>query len=440
MLVLSRFSFLTLAAIAPPALAQVPAMSREPARSDTVALSLAAARRLALRQNPLYLAARENEAAAAGALRQARTFRFNPELALVAPGAGTSASPLELTLTQEIEWAGQRGLRAGAARAALAASGAGTRDAARLTLAATNAAYFRALAARYRLGLAEEQYSLTARLLQAVRIQTREGEISALESNLAEMEAARARARVLAALRDVTVTIVELQRLTGIPPGTPLRLLDDTLGAPDAHSLAGPMVLDSLTALAFARRPDLAAARERLRQAKTLVSLARREVVPNLRVGAITERDRGGSTSRLGAVAGITLPFLNRNRGTIRQREAEVRRTAQEMRAVELRLRAELDEALQSYRSSDEEVAVFTTSVLRPARENSARLETAYRAGKITLPTLLLLRNQLLDAELGYWNAWLARREALVRLEAATGAGPLLDTIPDSTTPRASAQ
>jgi outer membrane protein TolC len=71
---------------------------------------------------------------------------------------------------------------------------------------------------------------------------------------------------------------------------------------------------------------------------------------------------------------------------------------------------------------------------LQPARANQDLLETAYRAGKVNLSTLLLLRNQLLDAELGYWDAWLARRTALIALQAATatlapdGAVPTNDT------------
>jgi outer membrane protein TolC len=66
-------------------------------------------------------------------------------------------------------------------------------------------------------------------------------------------------------------------------------------------------------------------------------------------------------------------------------------------------------------------VAVYDSDVLRPTRENQALLEAAYRAGKIDLPSLLLVRNQLREAELGYWDAWLALRLARVRLEAATG-------------------
>ena len=47
-------------------------------------------------------------------------------------------------------------------------------------------------------------------------------------------------------------------------------------------------------------------------------------------------------------------------------------------------------------------------------------LEIAYREGEVGLPVLLLIRNQVIDAELDYWAAWLAEREAAATLAEAT--------------------
>jgi hypothetical protein len=54
-------------------------------------------------------------------------------------------------------------------------------------------------------------------------------------------------------------------------------------------------------------------------------------------------------------------------------------------------------------------------------------LETAYREGKVGLPVLLLIRNQVISAELEYWTAWLEEREAFAALAEATGANMLRD-------------
>ena len=176
---------------------------------------------------------------------------------------------------------------------------------------------------------------------------------------------------------------------------------------------------DSLAARALADRPDLQAAIADIEVARQQLSLARREAVPNLRVGARLEP--GSEGSGLGLALGVSLPILNRNRGTIAAREAEARQAELRRAAVAASVRSDVAAAHQALLAAGEELRLFEESVLQPARANAALLDEAYRAGKIALPTLLLLRNQLLDAEFGYWDAWLARREALVLLEAATG-------------------
>ncbi len=84
-------------------------------------------------------------------------------------------------------------------------------------------------------------------------------------------------------------------------------------------------------------------------------------------------------------------------------------------------MRAEVASSLEAYASAWEELEFLDTQVLRPARENHQLLETAYTAGRLDLPTALLLRTQLLDAELGYWDVWLAARAAYATLQAAVG-------------------
>ncbi len=391
-------------------------------KPDTLILSLDEVQRLVVLQNPGYLAARQGTVAARGTLRQSRILRFNPDLGLVVPGGGVNASPYEVALTQEVEWAGQRGLRVGAAKYGVAQAVAEASNIGRLTLLDASSVYYRAIATAQCLRVTEEQTTLTERLLVAVRTQATEGEISALEASLAEIEGARSRARVLAARRAATSAVLELTQLIGISASQPVRLVVDSAEMPMPHADRLAEVTDSLTAIALVRRPDVAAAEAARREAEALVNLTRRESVPNVRIGAVTERDRKGGGSRLGATFGLGLPFFNRNQGLKDQRRAEAQSAAFNAHAVNLRVRAEVANAVRAYSNASEEASVFTTSVLVPAHENSARLETAYRAGKINLATLLLLRNQLLDAALGYWDAWFARQDAFVRLNAATGA------------------
>ncbi len=386
--------------------------------TDSLVLTLADVQRRALRDNPAFRAIAQERAIALGGLRQARLSRFNPDLGVTAPGAAPAngASPLELTLTQEVEWAGQRGLRSTAARQGADRATWLVRDAARRALFEASASFVRARAATERFLVAQRVLGLGETLVRAVRTQLSEGEISTLEANLAEIEAGRARARVLSARREASSAHIELARLLGISPDTPFRLVGDSV-SPYPRSLS----VDSLATLAMQRRPDVSAAAARAQETGSLGLLARRAAIPNLRLGVVAERSRGTGDPRAGVLVGFTLPLLNRNQGEIDQRDAERRRADYEQLAIALRVRADVADAARAWESASEEFDVLSRAVLEPARRNSLLLEEAYRAGKLTLPTLLLLRNQLLDAELGYWNAWLAQQEALLRLRAGTG-------------------
>ena len=399
-----------------------------PQAADSIVLSLEDARRLALSQNPAFLADAQMREIARGMVRQARTYRFNPEVEAEMPSATEpGAAVYQAQVSQELEVAGQWGLRINAAEQGFDRAVALVDDAARTAVADASIAFYAALADRRRLVVAEEILRLNEQLLDAVRIQVREGEISRLEGNLAQVEVGRAQARVLAARRAAVQTELALKGVLGIAPESRVRLVDaQVLTTPSAEAL----LPDSLLAVAMQRRPDLYAGAALLRESETLTRLARREAVPNLRIGALLERETVTGEPRVGFRLALPLPLWNRNQGLVAERQAEAMRARLELSAVELQVRTDVMSAYRSYLTAVDEARIYETSVLEPARENQQLLDTAFRAGKLDLPSLLLLRNQLLDAELGYWDAWLALRRADVELQAATGT--INDTMNDA--------
>lgn len=376
--------------------------------STIVRLSLLDTRALALKQHPGLLVARQRPDIARGELRQARAIRFNPDLSFLA-----RADP-ELTLTQEIEWAGQRRARSRAARHELARTRFEAGNVGRLALTDASLMYYRTLAAQRRREVVEQVQTLTERLIAAVRVQLAEGELSTLDANLAEIEHGRIRARAAAARRELQMAEFELKRVLGLSPAVALRLENS---APTTDFQMGT---DSLTEVALRTRPDLREAASDIETSRARQSLARREVWPNIRVGVVAEPGvRSGN--RIGFAGGISLPALNGKRGAIDARAAEVRLAELRARAIEAAVRTDVRSAIARLQAATEELQQYEESVLLPARSTAGLLGEAYRAGKIPLPTLLLLRNQLLDAEFGYWEAWLIRHESAVQLESATG-------------------
>lgn len=405
---------------------------------DTVRVTIEQARSLAINQNPELAAARLDVEIARGDLRQAGTIRSNPTVDVLA--AGTSDSRVELGVAQEWEVWGQRGLRTSVARSQLRRAEFSTSDALRGLLLDVDRTYFRAFVAARRAQLSRELLALNQRLSDVAQAQMREGEISKLDFNLAMIELGRSQARDIGALRAQQEAEIELRRLLGLPQLTALQLAvdsahqhvsADSLRATIERGVAGTIggrTVEQLTAIAMSRRPDLLAREAALQGALDDIRLAQRETRPNLVPRLSTEGTESGSLG-LRPGLGFTLPILNRNRGTVEARRAAARQLELERAAIGLRIRTEIEVAAKAYRAAAAEVEILESTVLVPARENRLLLEVAYREGKVGLPVLLLIRNQVIEAEQEYWSAWLTEREALAALAAATG-----ESIPPMTT------
>ena len=387
-----------------------------------------------MRTNPELLAARTDIDVARANLRQAGVLRFNPGLDVL--GAGASGTTAEVAATQEIEIAGQRGARRAVARAGVSRAEFSVANTARLTVADVDRSFYGAVAAERRSRLANDVLALNERLAQVATRQLAAGEISKLDYNLSVVELGRSRARALAARRELQGNLIELHRLLGLPPDTPVAAVFDStahhhvavdstgtvreLDLSDLGALTGGG-LDALLTLAMNRRPDLAERGASVRQARSDVTLARREGLPNLIARVQSEQKPTGSGRALRPGVGITVPLFNRNQGEVRARRAAARGAELDRAAVASRVRAEVESTFRSYQAAAGEVEVLERTVLGPARDNLRLLETAYREGKIGLPVLLLVRNQVIDAEQDYWSAWLAERDAESQLRAAVG-------------------
>ena len=422
--------------------------SNAPAQVDTVRLSLVDARARAVRANPDLRAARLDVDIARGELRQAGlVLRSNPATDILTRGAGT-----EIGVGQEIEIAGQRGARRTAAYAGVDRAFASVTDIARTTLGDVDRTFYRFVAADRRTALADEILGVNRRLADVSQQQMQAGEISRFEFNLATVEFGRSRGRALAARREREEVSSELRRLLGLEPGTPVvPIVDSTLVRPVASGAPGAAVatsaagstprltpdtpsakrgrgaaadsldVDSLTALALARRPDLAERGAAVREANAQVSVARREAFPNLVLRGASEPIEGTATREIRPGLGFTLPAFNRNQGEVEARRAAALQAQLTRASVVARVRADVSRAVASYRSAAAETEVLEMTVLPPARENRQLLEIAYREGKVGLPVLLLIRNQVIDAELEYWEAWLAEHQARADLAEAIG-------------------
>ncbi|MBI3568113.1 MAG: TolC family protein [Gemmatimonadetes bacterium] len=415
--------------------------TRSSTTDDTLRLTLEAARLRALRVNPDLRAARLLIAIARGGVRQASVpLRSNPSLDVLTGGIGT-----ELGLTQEIEIAGQRGARHSAALAGVERATASVLNVVRLTIGEVDRTFYRYAVATQRVQLTTEVLALNRRLLDVAARQLAVGRISPLEYNLAIVESGRSEARALRAERERDQTAQQLRRLLGLAPDRAVVSLIALAAAPAAvpptDSARAPVLhvprdsetsitraraidslnVDSLTVVALRRRPDLRERAAAAAQSRGLATVARREAFPNLAFRVASERLENTGHRALRPGVGLTVPVFNRNQGEVEARQAEADQAELERAAIVVGVRASVAAAVAAYATATAEVTVFETTVLAPARENRRLLEVAFREGKVGIPVLLLIRNQVIDAELEYGQAWLAAREALAGLVEATG-------------------
>jgi cobalt-zinc-cadmium efflux system outer membrane protein len=342
---------------------------------------------------------------------------------------------MELGLSQEIEVFGQRGVRKASASAGLTRANALVSNTRRLAIADVDRTFYRLVFQKQRTLLAESVLDLNSRVSSIAERQLAAGEISRLDYNLAIVEVGRSRSRALIARRERDEIALDFGLLLGVAPGTVVDpVLDPSQHSPttEAESIPGEdaralveaaqrLKSDSLVALALSRRADLAASAALIEQTRAEATLAHREAIPNLIARAVAEPNAAGSGQTLRAGFGLTLPFFNRNKGEIAARRATLRQAEIQHAGLQARVRTEVGQAIAAYRAAAAEVEVLETTVLPPARQNRRLLESAYREGKVGLPVLLLIRTQVTDAELDYWSAWLAEREALATLAEITG-------------------
>jgi outer membrane protein, heavy metal efflux system len=385
---------------------------------DTVVLNLSEAFRLAADANPRLRAARWRPEAARGDIRSAGTLPFNPLFAFESRSpADGFGSRFEAQVGLEIEMAGQRGLRGRASEAAYSSTQRFFEDEGRLVLAQVGRAYNGLVAAEQRVALVHEIDRLNGQLLAAVQTQREEGRVSVLETNLATIEAARARARSLEAETARTSASLEVSRLLGLEADRPIRTAGPIATSVDSESVAAlaPSVRSALE-----RRPDLGALTDAVESARQGERLSRRGAWPNLVVAGLATKEDPALEPRYGVSFGMEIPLFNRLQGTTQRRRAEIRDVEEQRRAVELRVQIEVEDALRAYASTQREVELLEAELLGPIGETHGLLDIAYREGKIDLASVFLLRNQLLDAELSYWNAWERREAAAINLQSAT--------------------
>jgi outer membrane protein TolC len=231
----------------------------------------------------------------------------------------------------------------------------------------------------------------------------------------ARVDLLEAHSQILAARVAVTAARAELQRATGcLDAPSPV--------AGELEVFEPPADCAGLADLALERRPDLWARREVVAEAEARMRLERANRWGNPSIGTDYEYDPT-RISFVGAHVTMPLPVLNKHKGEILQREAELARAVEDLRQEEVRIRLEVRAALDRLQAAVEWESAYRREILPGLAaivEQRARRPAEGKDGDGALPAISA-QLKLVKARDGFLDAHWEVSQARCDLAAAMG-------------------
>jgi outer membrane protein, heavy metal efflux system len=294
-----------------------------------------------------------------------------------------------------------------------------------------------------------DRYGETVRLSQA---RFHAGDISEAELRRVELEGLRYTNAVVDADLQMDLARERLARLLGLRgvdlPGRIAEIPDGRR----AYAIA------SLIALALERRPDVRAAAAAHNTASAQLDAARREVYPDLTLGASYTHSQftiaGDNPNTLGLGVSLPLPLFDRNQANIGRSTLDIRRADNDLERLRLAVSHDVTEAVRKADRVRSLLDVFEGATAAPGPASSAspappagpvgggasiatggerngmlaRAETSlrvaeksYQAGAISLLELLDAQRTYLDVRGQYLRAVYDYRQATIDVNHAVG-------------------
>ncbi len=406
------------------------------------ALTLEMAVQEARANNPDLKAVRQSVGVTGGELKTASLlFPFNPQVEFERTSDRYSAKQGEggysLSLSQEIEIAGQRWRRRRVAQADVSRAQAEAQDFERGLAAEVREGFYRLLFSQRRAETMKAIADLNGQLTDAAQRRFKAGDIPELDYNLVLIERNRTGAEQALAESQVQGAMGEMNRLLGRPPDA---LTIAAEGWTPGDSVKVPD-LEALKAIALRVRPDLKALAAGVQAAQGAASVALAGLVPNpvfslsyrVERSIFTGQDVFGDPAITRGITGIRdrdrlltakvsipVPLFNRNQGQIYTARAAQRVAEAALEGRQRAVAVEVTVAYRRFQGAQRALALFQ-EIAPKLDENAALVVRAYRAGETNLPTLLVEQDRIFRAKLAHLDALLEYESALSALERAVG-------------------
>jgi cobalt-zinc-cadmium efflux system outer membrane protein len=362
----------------------------------------------------------------------ARAYPFNPVLEASRTGrddGSRSTRDHEVAISQELEIAGQRGKRIGAASASLETARARFERGRQVFVAEVGAAFVAALRARELAALAAFEQDIARGLTAFEQRRLDAGAGTLVDLNLARAAEGRARRQVELARADDAAARAALAERLGLAPAALPPLAGEL-----AREWPAPAALEEIERRALERRQDLVALRAEGAAAAARLRLERSLAAPSLVLGVARGREEDVEDLTT-AAAGLSLPIFQRNQGGIATARAGQEAVAAATDSATLTVRSEVAAAHGRFEAATRALTVFQETVAGTLEENLELVQKSFAAGKLRASEVLVFRREFVDSrrELieAAAEAWLAR----IALDLAAGDTQVPVAARDSTPP-----
>jgi cobalt-zinc-cadmium efflux system outer membrane protein len=285
------------------------------------------------------------------------------------------------------------------------------------------------------LTVTEQLLAATSRQRAVIGSRVDQGSAPPLDRDMVRVEVQRLEADRLIHVGTVDRQLVELKRLLGMPTDASVMVRDslETLVRRDPPTIpAGDEAGRAMS------RPDVQEAEARVRVGDAQIDRAEREGRPDVNLfGMYMRMDAGfpqlgvspaGTLEPIRSVfhyvsvgATVTLPFQNRNQGTVAAAEAERRAAAAQLDATRLAAQSEIAAARSRDGHARQALEAYTSDTIALARQNLDVVRQTYELGRGTLLDVLNEQRRFLDVERAYTDVLREAFEARQALRAALG-------------------
>jgi cobalt-zinc-cadmium efflux system outer membrane protein len=388
------------------------------ATPGTNALTLDAAIRLALADNPDIRVLSADIAAARGEMTTAKAWQ-NPDLS-IAPGFKTIREPAttefhgNFGLEQSFEWPGKRALRRAVAEKNVAVRQlalAGFRSQLAIQV---RRAYFTLLATRGVMDLREQRLTLAKSFVDAAKKKVEGGFAPEFEATKAEVEVVTAQKSLRESQAQQDAARVALNALMGRQPTEPIEV---------AGTLGDGLVLPNQSALleqALMQNPAIRVQEAEAERTGLSLQSIRKSRLPDFKVGPNVEYTHDEQIVGFGLT--LPLPFWDKKKGEIATATAEQEKALAELEKLRREILRDVATGAQNLTAAKESLAFYTSALRDKLKAQLDAAGQSYSEGRT--PLLLYLESQrtYFDTQADYFDTLQKTFEAQAELESAAGA------------------